>query len=197
MTLLFSGKNLGVRFLSILILLVPSLYAQEVNVDPLIGSPNITVPIYTLHYGSLKVPVSLVYSSPGLAVREGEGDAGFGWNLSCNYGVFREVRGLPDMGNGAANANALAYNADDNLATYTDEAADYATLSGWGSTTDAQPDVFTASGPGLYVQFVFDASGTPRLLNYQDLVITRTATDGYGNFTIKNNMGWTYYYPSN
>jgi hypothetical protein len=190
MTSFFFGKNLRLQIFSFAFFLAPLVHAQEVNVDPLTGSPNITVPIYTLNYGSLKVPVSLVYSSPGLAVREGEGDAGFGWNLSCNYGVFREVRGLPDTGSGAANANALAYNADDNLTTYTDEAADYATLSGWGSTADSQPDVFTASGPGLYVQFVFDASGTPRLLNYQDVVVTYD--NSYRNFTIKNNRGWTY-----
>jgi YD repeat-containing protein len=192
MYLLFLRRSLLVGFFSISFFLSKSLKAQEVQVDPMTGSPNIAIPIYTLNYGSLSIPVNLVYSANGLTVNDGEGDAGFGWNLSCNYGVFRDVRGFPDFGNGALNANTIGPSSNDNLSNtdYADEASDYNSLSSWGNTTDSQPDVFTVTGPGLYLQFVFDATGVPRLLNYQDVSVSYSG----GNFTIVNNKGWTYQY---
>lgn len=171
--------------------------AQGVTVNPLTGAPNITIPIYTLNYGGISVPVNLTHNSTSLKVEEGDGDAGLGWNLSCNYGVYRQVRGLPDQASGgwlsgttATTVNNFTPSSDDNFTTSADEASDYNTINAFGYQVDTEPDLYTVAGPGLYFQFVFDASGTPRVLGYQDVKITPLAL-GAG-FTVKNNTGMTY-----
>jgi YD repeat-containing protein len=173
------------------------LYGQNVSVDPLSGAANVSIPIYTLNYGSISVPINLNHSGSSLKVEEGDGDAGLGWNLSCNYGVYRQVRGLPDDGTGgwlsgstAATINSFTPSSDDSFSTSTDEATDFNTINGFGYQADTEPDLYTVVGPGLYFQFVYDASGTPRLLEYQDVKITIIALGG--GFTVQNNTGKTY-----
>lgn len=177
-----------------------STLAQNVSVDPLSGTANVSIPIYNITYGSVSVPVNLNHNSSGLRVEDSEGDAGLGWNLTCNYGVYRQVRGLPDdlalnangwlVGTGAATVNSFSPSSDDDFtSTYTDETNDFNTLTSLGYQTDTEPDLYTVVGPGLYFQFVYDATHTPRLLNYEDVKITSLGANG---FTIKNNIGQTF-----
>jgi YD repeat-containing protein len=178
-------------------------YGQGVDVDPLTGAPSISIPLYTLNYGKISVPINLVHSSTSLGVMDGEGDAGFGWNLSCRgYGVFRQVRGLPDnphvVTGGAIVSGVPAFTpagGDDYTNYSTGEQSDYNTLNNWGYTVDTEPDLFVVSAPGIYAQFVFDNNGIPRMLNQQDISITASIpvfpTD-HIVFTVKNNTGLSY-----
>jgi len=180
-----------------------STFGQSVTVNPVSGGASVTIPIYTLKYGSISVPVNLSHTESGITVEEDDGDAGLGWNLTCNYGIFRVVRSLPDdlnpavwgytgwlYGSTAANVNNFVPTSDDNLATYTDEENDFNTINGLGYTADTEPDLYTVVGPNLNFQFVYDASGVPRLLNYQDVKITPLASAA--GFTIQNNVGQTF-----
>jgi hypothetical protein len=172
--------------------------AQSVSVDPVSGGLSATIPIYNLTYGNISVPVNLVRTSAGMKVEDSEGNAGMGWNLSCtNYGVFRTVRGLPDdHGTGgwlsertAARINKFSPSSDDFLSTYSDETPDFDSLL-YFSLIDAEPDLYAVSAPGLYFQFVYDTSGIPRILGYQDVKIIPLGLDS--GFTVKNNTGLTY-----
>jgi hypothetical protein len=172
-------------------------FGQNVTVNPLSGAPSITIPIYTLNYGAISVPVNLNHSGTSLRVEEGEGDAGMGWDLTCNYGVFRQVRGLPDGGSGgwlsgttATAINSFTPASDDSFSTYTDETADYNIINGLGYQVDTEPDLYTVVGPGLYFQFVYDATGVPRILDYQDIKITSLANSV--GFIVQNNTGLTF-----
>lgn len=183
-------------------------FSQDVSVDPLSGRAIVSIPLYTLRYGNISVPVNLNHSETSLAVEETEGDAGFGWNLTCKYAVYRTVRGLPDesswgwLANGnSALINGFAPTAGDNFPNYSinGEAADYNFINGQiisnsggftSYTRDTEPDLYTVVGPDIYLQFVYDASGTPRILNYTDVSIAPLANGG--GFTIKNNIGQTF-----
>lgn len=200
-------KNMKFRIglVSVCILLILcqgiKLWGQNVSVDPSTGAPSIVIPIYTLKYGNISVPVNLVHTGTALGVGESEGDAGFGWNLTTNYGVYRQVRGLPDdvspggwlFNHNGTKTNNFVPTSDDNLSIYTDEATDFNTINGLGYTSDTEPDLYSVSAPGLSFQFVYDTAvtagtGVPRLLNYQDIKITPTSS----GFTAQNNIGWTY-----
>jgi hypothetical protein len=185
---------------------IDSTQAQSVDVDPATGRAQVSIPLYTLNFGRISVPINLSHSSTSVGVEEPEGDAGFGWNLTCNYGVYRQVRGLPDdlnpgynnagasgwlYGSSASAVNSFSVGSDDDFtSTYTDESNDFNTINGFGYTADTEPDLYTVVGPNLYFQFVFDASGVPRLLNYEDVKVTILSSAA--GFTVKNNLGISY-----
>jgi hypothetical protein len=200
-------KRLGLVLLSITLTASFESASQSVTVDPTTGGLNVRVPLHTLKYGSVEIPVSLVYGSNGLRVEEGDGDAGLGWNLTCKYGVFRQVRGLPDEVNtgmrtgwlvtpsgypltNGTYVNNFIPNSNDDLSSsnWSDEATDFSAVNAFGYTRDTEPDIYTISGPGLFVRFVYDASGVIRMLEHQDLSIT----PGVSGFTVVNNLGHTY-----
>ncbi len=182
--------------------------AQSVSVDPSSGRAIVQIPLYTLNYGSTSVPINLSHTQSAMGVKESGGDAGVGWDLTCNYAVYREVKGLPDdaeygwlSGTTASSVNNFVSSSNDNFssADYSDETNDYNFINGFRYSNglpryiDSEPDVFIVSGPGVNFQFVFDANQIPRLLDYQDVKITYTLNvGGISGFTIKNNKGITY-----
>jgi YD repeat-containing protein len=60
------------------------------------GTPNIDIPIYTLHEGPLQMPISVSYHASGLKVMEQASWVGAGWSLSAGGMITRSVRGMPD-----------------------------------------------------------------------------------------------------
>lgn len=63
------------------------------------GLPDITLPIYELTQGSLKVPVSMRYHGGGVKVEEMEGNLGLSWALVAGGVIARTVYGAPDDAN--------------------------------------------------------------------------------------------------
>jgi YD repeat-containing protein len=196
---IYHAKN-AIRIITFFfsLILLESL-AQDVSVDPLSGKANVVIPIYSLKYGATEVPINLRHSGTALMIEESDGDAGLGWNLSCHYGVYRQVRGLPDelptggwLNGSATTINNFTPTSNDDLSygNSADEVNDYNTINALGYQTDSEPDLYTVTGPGLYFQFVYDANGQPRLLEYQDVKITRLANNA--GFTVKNNTGQTF-----
>jgi len=178
-----------------------ALRAQGVSVDPASGSATVSIPIYTLRYGNISVPVGLFHSESSLRVDESDGDAGIGWSLPCSsYAVSRQVRGLPDevtpggwlQGVPATRVNNFSPSSDDSESTH-DEGVDYDTLAAWGNTLDTEPDLYFISAPGLSLQFVFDASGTARPLSYQDVSIVQM-TNAAGFKVTDNSNGRIYWF---
>src|SRR5437879_8129924 len=167
----------------ILLILIPGLTKCQ-DVDRLTGRAQISVPLGEIGAVDISIPVSLWHHGNSLRVTEGEGTCGMGWNLSLNYSVSRNLRGLPDDYNVTGdnrkgwlqNTNAQSIqnfspSADDNLAVCTDETVDYNFINGRGFVYDTEPDVFAFSAPGLSGKFVLDGSGVPQLIPFQDAQI--------------------------
>lgn len=53
----------------------------EIPVSTYTGVPDISIPLYTLKAGSLKLPISLSYHASGIAVNQEATWVGLGWNL--------------------------------------------------------------------------------------------------------------------
>src|SRR5262245_33455392 len=87
-------KSLFLRML--LVVSTVGAFAQGHSVDLVTGTLNVNVPLLSISDGSVRVPVSLGYTS-GVRVTDDDGWLGQSWRLSVeNYRVFREMRGLPD-----------------------------------------------------------------------------------------------------
>lgn len=77
---------------------VSSLYAfKEIPVNASSGIPNISIPIYTIEAGGLKLPISLKYHGGGLRVDELPTTIGLGWSLQVGGVISQKVNGLDDF----------------------------------------------------------------------------------------------------
>lgn len=67
----------------------------EYAVNEYTGNPNITIPLYTLNYKDIEIPITLAYDGSGIKVDQEASWVGLGWNLmvgGCiNYVVAGEV----------------------------------------------------------------------------------------------------------
>jgi len=183
-----------------------------VNVNKVTGTAVVAIPIVNIANGGASVPISVVYGSNGSRLRDGEGTAGLGFNLSAGGQISRSVRGLPDdvkagitgvtktgwlyNTNLAAISNfSIANNTNPVNCTNAQTDLNYIS-SNWGTyNNDTEPDLFQISAPGLSCQFVFDNNHLIRTIPYQDLKITYTNNSTTGNitsFTVTNSNGITY-----
>ncbi len=181
---------------------------QDINVDLATGRLQCAVPLWTLQYGGISVPVGIAHQGGALKVTDGRGEAGAGWSVLGGGAVRRATRGLPDdypgnasdlrrgwlFDNNAQLINNFVPSADDNLAVCTDEVNDYNFINGLGYTKDPEPDVFSFDAPGLSGSFVFGTDGNPKLVPYQDvkIALTKNGTGQVTAITITNNQGMVY-----
>jgi len=198
---------LSTLFLS---LISASLYSQ--SVDPLTGSVNVNIPIWTISSGDLSYPIRLSYSGNGVKVNDTEQSAGMNWSISSGGGVYREVKGLPDDFVGAVSGvindtrngwlhgstgrqvDGFVPAADQNFGVCSDEIADWNKLNGFGYTIDTEPDVFVISAPGLSGRFLFDKNKQVVTAPFQDLKIqyARGSDSLIYQFIITDNAGVKY-----
>ncbi len=86
----------------------PQVKSPEVNkfeqymnmpVNLVSGTPQVSIPIYTLEYGGMKLPISLDYDASGVKVESIASSVGQNWSLNVGGVVSRIVKGAPDEGN--------------------------------------------------------------------------------------------------
>ncbi|HEY8938156.1 MAG TPA: hypothetical protein VIM65_23200 [Cyclobacteriaceae bacterium] len=66
-------------------------------IDYFRGTPEITIPIWTIEQDGLKIPITLSYHSGGIQVSEIASNEGLGWSLiGAGGSISRELRGEPD-----------------------------------------------------------------------------------------------------
>lgn len=60
------------------------------------GTPDVSIPLFTVRGRTLELPIVLKYSGGGIRVEEIGGWAGIGWALEAGGVITRSVRGIPD-----------------------------------------------------------------------------------------------------
>ena len=68
----------------------------EIPVDLYTGRTNISIPLFTISYNDIEIPISLSYHGGGIKVIDEAGTVGLGWTLNASGVVNRIVRGMPD-----------------------------------------------------------------------------------------------------
>jgi hypothetical protein len=167
--------------------------AVNYSVDFVTGTMNADLQLFSVQNGDVQLPGELSYSASGVRVTDDDGWVGQNWNLSIqSFGVFRQMRGLPDdyssdtrrgwlFGTARTTIKNFIPTTDNDPATCADEASNYTTLNGISYDQDTEPDVFQVSVPGLSFSFYFDENRIPQLVPLQDLVITPYTAAGIFN----------------
>lgn len=71
---------------------------MEIPVGEFSGTANINIPIHTIDYRGVSLPISLSYHSNGIRVAEEASEVGLGWSLNAGGMITRVVRGMDDFG---------------------------------------------------------------------------------------------------
>jgi hypothetical protein len=61
------------------------------------GLPDISVPLYEVESGDLKLPIGLSYHSGGFKINEQSTSVGLGWSLTSDIQITRTINGLDDF----------------------------------------------------------------------------------------------------
>jgi YD repeat-containing protein len=142
------------------------------------GIPNISVPIYTVQAGPLKLPIGLSYHASGLKVMEPAGWVGAGWALNAGGMITRTVVGQPDEVGGPNCAQVDGHFSQNgfNEYLYNNGIQDWANF-GYGYK-DGEPDLYTFNFGGYTGKFYFRDDQTPVLVPEQDLTIIPSYSGG-------------------
>ncbi|MDR0866800.1 MAG: RHS repeat protein, partial [Candidatus Symbiothrix sp.] len=156
------------------------------------GVPNISVPLYTIECGSLKLPLTLSYHAGGIKVEQIASWVGLGWSLNAGGIINASIIGTADFGGrfeidpGLAEAPEVDDTAHISLPNKPSKDMLDALAEG---AFDSQPDIFTYSFNGQSGQFVFDLDRTARdIRNNKQLKISKEEHE----FTITDDFGTVY-----
>ena len=61
------------------------------------GTPNISIPLYTVREGSLELPISIYYDASGIKVSQASTFIGLGWNMTCGGSINHTIIGTDDF----------------------------------------------------------------------------------------------------
>lgn len=126
---------------------MPLAGSNAVNINT--GTPNVSIPLWTLEGRVLKVPIAATYSSKGLGVNQSPGLIGTNWELIAGGVIIQETYGADDLFPNGFKTNGYKVN---NLTdAYLSDVAK--------NIMDGEPDIFSFMIPGSSGQFVFKNSG--------------------------------------
>ncbi|MBS1600821.1 MAG: hypothetical protein JST75_21555 [Bacteroidetes bacterium] len=182
----------------------PSVQAMQkygdIPVSPYTGVPDISIPIYTIKYKDITIPISVSYHASGIKVTEEASNVGLGWALNAGGTISRNIIGSDDFvsgayffttggprdfvnGQGPTNAvnKGCSLNYFDIHGTPTNFNYDVTTyLQNSTPVVDFQPDRYYYSYPGHSGKFVMTRNWqVPAILQKQESIqIKCLAADG-------------------
>lgn len=152
----------------------------NLNVNKSTGVAGVSIPLYTISYGNLQVPLSLNYNCSGIKVSDIATWVGTGWNLSAGGQITRMIADKDDKFGYIGSQGQAANGA------WT--AANFEQLE----ANDTEPDMFYYQIPGAAGMFVFDWEGNAHTIPYNPNIKIETLS--LNNFTITDTQGTKYYF---
>lgn len=176
----YAMKSIGLKLflLNVLLTLYTETFAQPSGIVPpspeasaLIRSINlpvekytgvagISVPLHTINFKSLEIPLSLNYQASGIKVQDYATCIGLGWRLIAGGKITRVMKKSPDEqgyvgGDGAEAANLSSW------------ASENAFKERYQGDFDGEPDLFYFEIPGRSGCFIMDFTGKAYTIPYQ------------------------------
>lgn len=161
----------------------------EIPVSYYTGTPNISIPLYTVQGRDINVPISLSYHASGIKVSQRSGMVGLGWALNAGGVITRTIKGKRDE------HTSFGYNhiQDDILAWYNstmtvaqEQEFEHNCARG---LYDCEPDVYFYNFQGKSGKMVFNKNGKVNLIPHKKLRVTGNTAIG---FTITDTDGTAY-----
>ncbi len=154
------------------------------------GLPSISIPIFEVQSGSLKVPISLNYHAGGIKLNEHASWVGLGWSLSAGGQISRQTNGKRDEDEYAA-ANTAPLKASVDICQNPTDLS-YISDIAYGNL-DTRPDTWSYSFPGKSGKFVLrERQVAPPLLIPNEPF--KVNFNNAFNISMVDDAGVTYYY---
>ncbi len=156
------------------------------------GIPSINIPIASLDYGNLSVPVSLSYHAGGVKLAEHASWVGLNWSLNAGGMISRQVQGIPDENFQGYYTNG-ANIPNDIINSFPNYCQIYNNAEGGGY--DMESDMFSVSYPEGNYQFYINENQTIIKLNDDNndkLRIITIGTDIFAGIEITTDKGNIY-----
>jgi hypothetical protein len=122
------------------------------------GVPSISIPLYEINTGKIKVPISLSHHASGIKVTQKATWIGLGWSLNAGGVISRGVRGLHDEEPtyGWMNEQGTSATIHSKLISGQQNYADLDEVRKYQEDTyDSAPDFFSYNMPSLSGRFVY------------------------------------------
>ncbi|MEP0987202.1 hypothetical protein [Ekhidna sp.] len=172
----------------------------DVPVSFYTGTPNVSIPLFTLQVEGMSLPITLDYHASGLKVEEKASNVGAGWRLNAGGVITRSVHGLADEVYTDETFNAgeqrgwfqttfagSLFNGSSLNWTWINGCSSYGTGASDGTTSkpidpldhlaggnwDLEPDMYHLSYPGGSSKFIFERDGDLFELMEDDIVFSR------------------------
>ncbi len=154
------------------------------SVSEYTGSPDIRIPLYTIHSGDVSIPIELYYDASGIKVDQDATFVGLGWNLSYGGCISHVVCGEDDFVESPFSTSSVFWRYFSHIPTENDQPFfnEYSTHTGRVSQYVCipndyyyylhddmakgyyMPDVFHASFCGQHVSFIIDKKDDNRIV---------------------------------
>ncbi len=173
----------------------------DIPVGHYTGIPNISIPLYEIEAGSIKLPIILSYHASGIKVAQEASWVGLGWALNVGGVISRTIRGWDDLQFGDVEGYSRKMNlpphAPNNAMDF--EAAKISHIKKEydlcaENKIDTEPDVFYYNFGNYTGKMMFQKGDSTRLmLLNQDPI---SVQGGNGGWTVKTPDGFTWYFGS-
>ena len=181
-------------------LVPPAPNAQELGkygtipVGTITGVPDISLPLYQVISGSLKLPITLSYHASGVQVNEKSTDVGLGWSISAGGQISRSVFGAKDESTyGYFNYTAPSYSSLAAITNYY-TMAQYNIVNNTGY--DQEPDLFVYSMGVKSGKFIYTKSSTFQTIPFDPVIIQKIGNGNSLTFKITDENGVIYNFDS-
>lgn len=162
------------------------------DVSYYVGLPNISIPIYEIQVGDLRLPITIDYHASGIKIPDIASWIGLGWSLHCGGQISRTVMGA------SADESTTGYlrsSLRTNISTSNDNDLMYLNDVCIGNI-DAEPDIFSYDFPGKTGKFFLNrnSSFNPAIIPFSPIVINKdfNVTTGNLSFNILDEIGTKY-----
>ncbi len=183
----------------------------DIPVSAYTGVPNISIPLYTVSFRDITLPLSLIYHASGIKVAEEASQVGLGWVLNAGGTISRNILGDDDF-NGSVYFNGPGNTATDlsdgqgplsineygcqfyGYNTHGSQTLDTIDLTSYLNASppiDFQPDQYYYNLPTASGKFILKRNGQAVLQKQEKLNISLLSADGT-SWEIKGLDGTTY-----
>ena len=159
----------------------------EIPISLYSGQVAFEIPLHTIKYRDLEFPISISNNNSGLKVAEIPSWVGHGWALKAQGVVTRTVRGIPDEGPGGYTSTGYRLEESNIDKYFYQEIQD--------QTIDLEADIFFYNVAGASGKFMFDSTGTIRVLGDKPVkivpIMPLSVINGW-DVTLENGMIYTF-----
>ena len=165
----------------------------DIPVDLSTGAANISIPLYEINTGGIKIPIVLTYDASGIKVEQQASAVGLGWSLTCGGAITRKVRDKDDFGTGDSYKDMGGLN----WLNYFPDPGSYMkdlwfTTAVTANHADAITDIYNYNFNGLTGQFI-KPDNVAVLIPKANIDIR----GGYDSWKAVDGSGYTYYLGGN